>query len=66
MRAAATDRLPLGALLALAMAGFITILTEALPAGLLVVGGWRVALRAAHRQRAQHRWGRRQFAGWHD
>lgn len=30
-----TDRLPLGGLLALAMAGFITILTEALPAGLL-------------------------------
>ncbi|EKE76780.1 MFS transporter [Gallaecimonas xiamenensis] len=30
------DRLPLAALLALAMAGFITILTEALPAGLLV------------------------------
>ena len=29
------DRLPLAALLALAMAGFITILTEALPAGLL-------------------------------
>lgn len=35
MRAAASERLPLGALLALAMAGFITILTEALPAGLL-------------------------------
>lgn len=33
--AAARDRLPLGSLLALAMAGFITILTEALPAGLL-------------------------------
>lgn len=32
---ATTERLPLGALLALAMAGFITILTEALPAGLL-------------------------------
>ena len=32
---AGRDRLPLGALLALAMAGFITILTEALPAGLL-------------------------------
>lgn len=30
-----TDRLPLFALLALAMAGFITILTKALPAGLL-------------------------------
>ncbi len=29
------DRLPLAALLTLAMAGFITILTEALPAGLL-------------------------------
>lgn len=29
------QRLPLGALLALAMGGFITILTEALPAGLL-------------------------------
>ncbi|QKH34048.1 MFS transporter [Achromobacter pestifer] len=35
MSAAHHDRLPLGALLALAMAGFITILTEALPAGLL-------------------------------
>lgn len=32
---AGRDRLPLGSLLALAMAGFITILTEALPAGLL-------------------------------
>ncbi|WP_373557768.1 MFS transporter [Achromobacter xylosoxidans] len=32
---AGQDRLPLGSLLALAMAGFITILTEALPAGLL-------------------------------
>lgn len=31
----ASDRLPLAALLALAMAAFITILTEALPAGLL-------------------------------
>lgn len=31
----ATERLPLSALLALACAGFITILTEALPAGLL-------------------------------
>lgn len=31
----AADRLPLSGLLALAMAGFITILTEALPAGLL-------------------------------
>lgn len=29
------DRLPLGGLLALATAGFITILTEAMPAGLL-------------------------------
>ncbi|WP_457979017.1 MFS transporter [Ectopseudomonas composti] len=29
------ERLPLGALLALAMGGFVTILTEALPAGLL-------------------------------
>jgi predicted MFS family arabinose efflux permease len=29
------DRLPLGALLALATAGFITVLTEAMPAGLL-------------------------------
>lgn len=35
MRSAANQRLPLGALLALALAGFITILTEALPAGLL-------------------------------
>lgn len=35
MSTASTARLPLGALLALAMAGFITILTEALPAGLL-------------------------------
>lgn len=33
--AAAEDRLPLASLLALAMAAFITILTEALPAGLL-------------------------------
>ncbi len=31
----ASEKLPLGALLALAMAAFITILTEALPAGLL-------------------------------
>jgi predicted MFS family arabinose efflux permease len=31
----AAQRLPLGALLALAMGGFVTILTEALPAGLL-------------------------------
>lgn len=31
----AVERLPLGALLALAMGGFVTILTEALPAGLL-------------------------------
>ena len=31
----AADRLPMAGLLALAMAGFITILTEALPAGLL-------------------------------
>ena len=29
------ERLPWGGLLALAMAGFITVLTEALPAGLL-------------------------------
>lgn len=35
MRVAAHDRLPLASLLALAMAAFITILTEALPAGLL-------------------------------
>lgn len=35
MSAARQDRLPLAALLALAMAAFITILTEALPAGLL-------------------------------
>lgn len=35
MCAANSARLPFGALLALAMAGFITILTEALPAGLL-------------------------------
>ena len=33
--AAPSDRFPLAALLALAMGGFITILTEALPAGLL-------------------------------
>ncbi|TFY90309.1 MFS transporter [Pseudomonas kairouanensis] len=32
---APSDRLPLGSLLALACAGFITILTEAMPAGLL-------------------------------
>ncbi|NGN43067.1 MFS transporter [Mesorhizobium sp. CGMCC 1.15528] len=32
---AVTERLPMSGLLALAMAGFITILTEALPAGLL-------------------------------
>jgi predicted MFS family arabinose efflux permease len=30
-----SDRLPMSGLLALAMSGFITILTEALPAGLL-------------------------------
>ena len=35
MSAGTVPRLPLAALLALAMAGFITILTEALPAGLL-------------------------------
>lgn len=35
MSPAAQDRLPLASLLALAMAAFITILTEALPAGLL-------------------------------
>ncbi|MCD9033101.1 MFS transporter [Luteimonas sp. Y-2-2-4F] len=34
--ASAPERLPLAALLALAMAGFVTILTEALPAGLLL------------------------------
>lgn len=34
-QAGKSGRLPLGGLLALAMAGFITILTEALPAGLL-------------------------------
>lgn len=34
-RSQAQDRLPLAALLALALAGFVTILTEALPAGLL-------------------------------
>lgn len=34
-RPAASGRLPVGALLALAMAAFVTILTEALPAGLL-------------------------------
>ena len=33
--AASRDRLPLSGLLALATAGFITILTEAMPAGLL-------------------------------
>ena len=32
---AAPDRLPIGALLALAMTGFICIVTETLPAGLL-------------------------------
>lgn len=32
---ATEDRMPLGALFALAMAGFLTVLTEALPAGLL-------------------------------
>ncbi|WP_207460216.1 MFS transporter [Azospirillum sp. SYSU D00513] len=35
MKSGTQDRLPLAALLALAMAAFITILTEALPAGLL-------------------------------
>ncbi|XDF37351.1 MFS transporter [Paracidovorax avenae] len=35
MSAASRDRLPLASLLALAMSAFITILTEALPAGLL-------------------------------
>ena len=35
MKAAAQDSLPAGSLLALAMTAFITILTEALPAGLL-------------------------------
>ncbi len=35
MKAGPHDRLPLASLLALALAGFITILTEALPAGLL-------------------------------
>ncbi|VFR85302.1 Major facilitator family transporter [plant metagenome] len=35
MSTVAHDRLPLASLLALAMAAFITILTEALPAGLL-------------------------------
>lgn len=35
MSGVASDRLPLASLLALAMAAFITILTEALPAGLL-------------------------------
>ena len=35
MKAGSHDRLPLASLLALALAGFITILTEALPAGLL-------------------------------
>lgn len=34
-RSAQPDALPLGGLLALACAGFITILTEAMPAGLL-------------------------------
>jgi len=34
-RPSTTERLPISGLLALAMAGFITILTEALPAGLL-------------------------------
>lgn len=32
---ASSDRLPIGALLALAMTGFICIVTETLPAGLL-------------------------------
>ncbi|MDR6983400.1 putative MFS family arabinose efflux permease [Rheinheimera pacifica] len=35
MKSTTPDRLPLAALLALALAGFVTILTEALPAGLL-------------------------------
>jgi predicted MFS family arabinose efflux permease len=35
MTAAHQDRMPIASLLALAMAAFITILTEALPAGLL-------------------------------
>lgn len=39
-RPSIATRLPIGGLLALAMAGFITILTEALPAGLLrTIGG---------------------------
>ncbi|MFT7772836.1 MFS transporter [Roseateles sp.] len=35
MTSAAKDRMPVGSLLALSMAAFVTILTEALPAGLL-------------------------------
>ncbi|NIJ78656.1 putative MFS family arabinose efflux permease [Xanthomonas campestris] len=45
MRSPRNDRLPLASLLALAMAAFITILTEALPAGLLpqMANGLRVS-----------------------
>jgi len=45
--APASDRLPLAGLLALAAAGFITILTEALPAGLLPQMGRDLAVSAA-------------------
>jgi len=41
------DRMPIGSLLALALAGFITILTEALPAGLLPQIGASLDISAA-------------------
>ncbi|MGC1148136.1 MFS transporter [Pantoea agglomerans] len=40
----ASNRLPLSPLLALALAGFITILTEALPAGMLTQIGYSLAI----------------------
>jgi len=38
---AACEKLPLGALLALAMTGFLTVLAETIPAGLLPLAGSR-------------------------
>jgi predicted MFS family arabinose efflux permease len=42
-----TERLPVAALLALAMTGFVCIVTEALPAGLLpqISEGWSLLFR---------------------
>ena len=58
--AGSSERLPLGSLLALAMAAFITLLTEIMPAGVLssIAGDLKVSESRRGSSSPPMRWGR--------